>query len=288
MQVLNKTAFIKEMKRRPFLKRWGQHFLIDKNIVEKIVEALELEPSDTVLEIGSGQGILTRRIAERVKKVIAIEIDKRLFADLEEGLSRFENVELVCADFLKVRLRDIFPKTSGNIKVVGNIPYNITSPILFRLLKEPFWKTAVLMVQREVAIRILSEPSKKTYGSISVGVRSLANVKLVRHISSHVFRPKPKVDSTILKFEILKNRLIPKEMEDRYLFFVRSIFSQRRKQLINALTHRLGCDKGEVSKALKRADIQEEFRPENLRPEDFIRLFKKLKGVRPQHSTRLK
>ncbi len=288
MQIIKKAVFIKEMKRRPFLKRWGQHFLIDKNIVEKIVEALELEPSDIVLEIGPGQGMLTRKIAELVQRLIAVEIDKRLFEDLNESLNRFENVELICADFLKVKLEDVLPKSPGNIKVVGNIPYNITSPIIFRLLKEPFWKTAVLMVQKEVAVRILSDPSKRTYGSISVGVRSLANVELVRHISSHVFRPKPRVDSTILKFEILKNRLIPKEMEDGYLSFVRSIFSQRRKQLINVLTHRLGCDRMEVARALKGVDIREEFRPENLRPKDFIRLFKKLQGVKSQHLTELK
>jgi len=268
------------MKRRPFLKRWGQHFLIDKNIVEKIIEALGLESSDIVLEIGPGQGIITKRIVERVQRLIAIEIDKRLFEDLNEGLSRFKNVELVCADFLRVDLKDILPKLPGNIKVVGNIPYNITSPIIFRLLKETFWKKAVLMVQKEVAVRILADPSKKTYGSISVGIRSLADVELVRHVSSHVFRPKPKVDSTILKFEILRDRLIPKDMEDEYLFFVRSVFSQRRKKLINVLTHRLKCDRAEVSKALKKIDIREEFRPEKLSPEDFIRLFKELERRR--------
>ena len=267
------------MKRVP-LKRWGQHFLIDKNIVHKILEAADLNKNDTVLEIGPGRGMLTQMMAPYVKKVVAVEIDRRLVEDLRGGLGDFDNIELVCADFLRVDLKDILPKLPGNIKVVGNIPYNIASPIIFRLLKETFWKKAVLMVQKEVAVRILADPSKKTYGSISVGVRSLADVELVRHISSHVFRPKPKVDSTILKFEILRERLIPKDMEDEYLFFVRSVFSQRRKKLINALTHRLKCDRAEVSKALKKIDIREEFRPEKLSPEDFIRLFKELERRR--------
>lgn len=254
-------------------KRLGQNFLVDGNILNKIVTAAEISPDDFILEVGAGIGVLTRVLADKAKMVTAVETDRALAPLLQEILGTRKNIRLVFDDILKIDLQSLIP-TNMTPKVVANIPYYITSPLLFRLLKAGVkWDLLVFLVQKEVGERITAVPGSSTYGALTVGIQHYATVEMVGVVSPSVFLPRPKVSSVIL-------RLIPKEIESSdetervFRLLVRTVFSFRRKKLVNALRGIVSELGGEerVQEAFRAMNLDPGERGENLSPEQFLTL----------------
>jgi 16S rRNA (adenine1518-N6/adenine1519-N6)-dimethyltransferase len=258
-------------------KKYGQNFLTDKNIIDKIADAAGIQQADTVLEIGPGLGALTQELARRAGRVIAVEIDRHMIPALEDAVSPWENVEIVQGDFLKYDLTQV-PQP---FKVLGNLPYYITTPILMKMLeKEVKPALLVVMVQKEVAQRILHGPGSREYGAVSVAVGYRAKCELVCEVSREVFFPRPQVDSAVL-------RITPQERAekplDEALFFsvVKAGFGQRRKMLANALKT-LGYTPEVLAAAFETAGVLPAARAETLGIEEFIALANALSGGRAQ------
>ncbi len=255
-------------------KRLGQHFLVDRNILGKIVEAADLSAADTVLEIGPGIGTLTVPLAQLAKSVVALDFDPRLLPVLDYTVGRLANVKVIIADALRFDLRDIEPDKRPN-KLVSNLPYQIASPLLARFLDEfKQLKTYVVMVQKEVADRILARPGGKDYGSLSVKVQYYCQVERIASVSRHVFIPAPEVDSTVVRLVRLPKSSI--EVRDEACFFkvVRAAFGGRRKTLRNALSTspELKLTSVTANKALEQAGIDPKRRGETLSLTEFGKL----------------
>lgn len=267
-------------------KSLGQNFLVDPNAQRRIVEALDARPNDEVLEIGPGHGALTDHLAGRVGRLVLVELDDQLAAALTARFADQASVQVVHADVLTVApdavLRDV-----GRARVVGNIPYNITTPILFHLLDaRPRPERIVLMVQREVADRILAEPGGKTYGALSVGVRAVADAKRVLHVKRGAFRPVPDVDSTVVLITPHRPpRLSPDEEADLRVL-TRETFGRRRKQLGTTLRSapEYGLDVEALESLATSTGIDMRRRPETLSPEEFVTLARALREAGlPKH-----
>ncbi len=255
-------------------KRKGQHFLGDYNVLQKILHAADLSPDEGVLEIGSGIGTLTRALAERARQVLTFEIDAKLLPVVQHNLQGYANVRLVHGDFLRENLPQLIQETFGEspFKVVANIPYGITSPILDRLFGVASgWRLAVLMIQYEVALRLVAQPGTPEYSSITVFAQYHSRVEIVSRVSHTVFYPPPEVDSAIVRFTPLPNRLPPEE--ERHLFrVVRAAFAQRRKTLLNTLSGGLNLPRQQVERTLREVDVDPQRRGETLSLEEFITL----------------
>ncbi|MDA8079479.1 MAG: 16S rRNA (adenine(1518)-N(6)/adenine(1519)-N(6))-dimethyltransferase RsmA [Nitrospiraceae bacterium] len=245
-------------------KRLGQHFLYDPSILGRIVDAADLSPDDTVVEIGPGPGALTRLLSEKAKNVIAIELDEALYERLRADLIGYRNVELAHEDALKFPFEKI-----GEFKVVANIPYYITTPLIFRLLEAgKHLRSMTLTIQKEVAERIVAQPGGKDYGVLSIMVQYQAEPELICVIPKESFRPMPKVDSAVVHMKIRPQP--PVAVDDEKLFFriIRTAFSQRRKTLANSLRGISDNIKG----ILINAGIDPVRRPETLSIEEFAML----------------
>lgn len=215
------------------LKRFGQNYLVDKNIIRKIIEEFKPEKEDFVLEIGSGTGALTSELVNNVKRFIAVEIDKRTVKQLKE---KFPSLEIINKDFLEINLSEFVSKNE-KLRIIGNIPYNITSPILFKLIYErKCVKDALLMVQYEVAKRITAEKGTKDYGILSILLNYFAQTKLCFKISPNVFYPKPKVYSAIVQIKF-DGEVQEKIDDDLFIKVVKAAFGNRRKVLKNSLAN---------------------------------------------------
>lgn len=256
-------------------KRLGQNFLIDKSIVDDIVNAAEIEEGEVVLEIGPGIGTLTQGLLEVGAHVTAVELDKKLPAVLAETLSGYENFKLIEGDILKVDINEIMENKP--FKVVANLPYYITSQILLTLLEKNLPITKIVtMVQREVAERIIATPeslaaskeSAKTYGSLSVAVQFYTEPKIAFDVPPSAFLPSPEVTSSVIVCDVRKSPAV--EVADEKLFFkvVRGAFGQRRKTLINSLLG-AGFQRDKISNALQNSNIDFNRRAETLSLEDF-------------------
>ena len=247
----------------PFRKRWGQNFLVDRNLLEKIVRTIDPKKSDSILEIGPGEGALTELIYPIVKEMVAIEIDPMLIEHLKNRES-LKGLNIVHGDVL---LQDIENLPVKNlVRVIGNIPYNITSPIIFWLIEQlHFWDDAFIMMQKEVAERLSAVAGTKAYGRFTVVTGAYLNMEYCFTIPPDVFIPKPKVDSAIIRFTKKENPLISDEKYMRFNKLVSAAFSQRRKMLRNTLK---GWD--------IHPDLQEQInfnrRPETLTIEEFVTL----------------
>lgn len=264
-----------------FSKGLGQNFLIDGNIVRNIVKGAGISKDDYVLEIGPGMGTLTEELALNAKKVVAIEIDKRLEPILAETLKPYDNAEVVFGDVLKLPLRDIINEKcdGGPVKVVANLPYYVTTPIIIKLLEEglPF-KSITVMVQKEVADRMVAKPHSKDYGSLTLFVGYYTKPEIVLKAPKSVFMPQPKIDSSVIKLVVREN--LPDVDSDKYFKVVRAAFLKRRKTLLNSLSSKeVNADKDEIRDALKRAGIDEGLRAENLDMDDFIKIAKELPNI---------
>ncbi|NLO82587.1 MAG: 16S rRNA (adenine(1518)-N(6)/adenine(1519)-N(6))-dimethyltransferase RsmA [Clostridiales bacterium] len=257
-----------------FNKGLGQNFLIDRNILEKIVEAADIKTHDLVLEIGAGIGTLTRELAGRAELVVSVEIDKRLFPILDETLSDCPNVRLVHGDILKLDIENLIRENFANrpFKIVANLPYYITTPVLMTFLEKGLWfEVMVVMVQKEVARRLTASPGTEDYGLLSVAVQYYTCPTIVATASAKVFMPPPKVDSAIV---MLKKRVAPPvKLKEPEVFFrvVRAAFGQRRKTLLNALAalETGGGDKQRMEHILRKCNIDPWIRGELLSLQQF-------------------
>jgi len=245
-------------------KSLGQYFLYDPLVIEAIIQAAQLEPDDLVVEIGPGPGSLTKRLAEKVQHLIAIELDNALYGKLTVKLSGYDNIELVCGDALEYQYENL-----PAFKVVANIPYYITTPIIFRLLDaRKNLKSMTLTIQKEVAERIAAKPGGKDYGVLSIMVQYYADSSLQFIIPKEAFRPSPKVDSAVVHMRILDKPSVAVRDEELFFRIVRTTFSQRRKMLSNSLkkVHE------DVAEWLHKAGIDPHRRPETLSMEEFASL----------------
>ncbi len=267
---------IKERYGFKLSKSLGQNFLTDKNIIDRIVESAGIGPEDLVIEIGPGIGVITREAAEHAKKVIAVEIDSNLIPILNETLGDCDNVEIVNRDILKTDVNELIRNCGENIsgvKLIGNLPYYITTPIIMKLLEDGVNADSItIMMQKEVADRIKAVPGTKAYGALSVAVQYYCTVEAVVNVPKDVFVPQPKVDSTVLRLSIRKEK--PVELADRDVFFrcVKAGFGQRRKTLHNSLMGVENITKEGVKQALEAAGIDPSRRAETLDLEEFARL----------------
>lgn len=259
-----------------FTKSLGQNFLIDEGVLEKIVNAGDITKDDVVIEIGPGIGTLTKELSLRAKKVVSIEIDKMLIPILKDTLSDRENVSIINEDILKADIKSIVDEYSNKrpVKVVANLPYYITTPIIMRFLEEYIpMSTMVVMIQKEVADRINAKPSTKDYGTLSVAVQYYCSTEIVAKAPKGAFIPEPSVDSSVIKLTVKEKRDV--QLKDEPLFFevVKASFSKRRKTLLNALSSfgTLG-EKEQMKYALEKSDIDPKRRGETLDIYEFARL----------------
>jgi 16S rRNA (adenine1518-N6/adenine1519-N6)-dimethyltransferase len=269
-------AALRESEFRP-RKRLGQNFLIHERIIESIVQLLDLAPQDEIVEIGPGLGFLTRRLVEIVNRVWAVEVDSSLVDRLKRSsLGSHPGFQLIHNDILKVAPKDFLPP--HKVKLVGNLPYNISTPVLFRLFdwREHF-SSLVLMLQKEVADRMTSVPAVKSYGTLSVWCQVHGRVVEKVSVSPEAFLPKPKVRSAILKIELYPEPLVPVAEIPLLRGLIRSAFGQRRKTLSNVLTGWLKRNREEIEKFLQNESIDPRRRGETLSIDEFVRLTGALK-----------
>jgi 16S rRNA (adenine1518-N6/adenine1519-N6)-dimethyltransferase len=260
----------------PAKRSLGQNFLIDENIQRKIVESLGAGAEDRVVEIGPGRGALTRHLAGRVRMLVAVELDDHLAETLEARYDGREDVEVIHADILNLPLRDVAGDGDRveDLLVIGNIPYNITTPILFHLLGRPRPREIVLMVQDDVASRIVARPGTKEYGALSVGVRTVSEVERLFKVGRHAFRPVPGVDSALIRVRPFRPPPLSEEEERTLRRLVRAAFQWRRKQIGKILREHpdLGYPADLVDGAAAQAGIALVDRPERVTPQQFVAL----------------
>ena len=262
-----------------FTKSLGQNFLIDGNIVRKIADAAEISENDNILEIGPGVGTMTEELALRAKKVLAVEIDEKL-RDLHKETLNIENVKVIYGDFLELDLEKIAEEEFGDegFKVVANLPYYVTTPIIEKLLLSKVNLVSItVMVQKEVAKRLAAQPGNKDYGSLSVFINYYTDCKYKFQVPSSVFMPKPNVDSAVVNLK-MKER---EDLDTDFLFkIVRAAFTTRRKTLLNSFSNsRLPYSKDDIKRALELSGIDEGRRAETLSLEEFIILSVNFKSV---------
>ena len=262
---------IKEKYGFKLSKSLGQNFLTDKNIIDKIIDATEITDEDLVIEIGPGIGVLTAEACQKAKRVVAVEIDRNLIPILEDTLSEYNNVEIINQDVLKTDLNEIIEKSGcRRAKVIGNLPYYITTPIIMALLEGGIHADSItIMMQKEVADRIKSNPGTKAYGALSVDVQYYCTVRNVAVVPKEVFFPAPKVDSAVLRLDLRDEK--PVELDDEKMFFrcIKAGFGQRRKTLSNSLIGLGDVTKEEVKSCLEAAGIDEKRRAETLNLDEF-------------------
>lgn len=254
-----------------FSKSLGQNFLVDETVLEDILNSAEVNKDDMVIEIGPGVGTLTRELLKRAKKVVAIELDSRLIGILQDELSNFDNFTLINKDALKVDFKELIGDEKS-VKIVANLPYYVTTPIISKLLTEEYkFKSLTIMIQKEVAERMAASPGTKDYGALSLLAQYYCNTEIVRRVSPNSFIPRPKVDSIVIKLEKLSEPKV--KVEDEKLFFslVRAAFNMRRKTLWNA-TKTLGFEKEVMEQIYSESEIDPKRRGETLSLQEFGRL----------------
>ncbi len=258
-----------------FSKSLGQNFLIDTNVIDRILEGARVKEGDYVIEVGPGIGTLTKEMGRTAEKVVAIEIDKTLIPILEETLGEFPNIEVINQDILKVNVQELVKEklNGGPIKLVANLPYYITTPIVMKFLEEDIPVTdIVVMVQKEVADRMNAQPNTKDYGALSVAVQYYCDTEIVAKAPRHMFMPQPNVDSTVIGLHVREERKYPVDNEDIFFKTVKASFGQRRKTLLNSLGGLGFLSKEQIKQALQEANIDEKRRGETLSIEEFASL----------------
>lgn len=259
-------------------KSLGQNFLTDDSVIDDIAAASKIGPEDLVIEIGPGMGVLTAAVADYAGRVVAIEVDKRLIPVLHETLADCDNIEIVNADIMKTDLNEIIekygiPGPEGKVRIVGNLPYYITTPILMMLLESRIpAETITIMMQKEVAERIMADPGSRTYGALTVAVSYYCVPSIVREVSKECFSPVPKVDSTVLRLDMRHEKPVTVRSEALLFETVKAGFGKRRKTMANAITGLRGLEKGMAASVLEKAGIDPKRRAETLSLEDFAAL----------------
>ena len=261
-------------------KHFGQNFLVDKNVLKKIVEISSITKEDTVIEIGPGMGCLTEFLCLNAKKVICYEIDNDMVKILEENLlTKYDNVKVINNDFLKESLEYYNNEEQcQNVKVVANLPYYITTPIIFKLLSETKIQQFTFMVQKEVGDRLTGKPSTKDYNALSVAMNFKTNSQLVCKVKPNSFYPAPNVDSALLLVKT-KQTDCSANFEANFLKFAQEIFSQRRKTVVNNLNGKYGLNKTELNDLLIKNDININLRAETMTVAEIIDLYNIVVGT---------
>ena len=272
---------LRELQIRP-KKRLGQHFVVDPNILRKIVDQAGLTTADIIVEIGAGLGTLTAPLAARVQKVYALEVDPRLADFLRDQFSGNGQVEVIPEDALRYDFRALFQQSRRKMKVIANLPYEISSPMIFRLFEErSCFSLFVLMLQMEVARRIVAQPGTKEYGPLSLWSQLYSRPQVLFSVSPQAFHPRPKVESAVVKFEILQEPRVEVGDEKALQRVIRSAFAYRRKTLANAI--RLGefshLSVEKIQQALQSAGIDPTLRGETLSLDQFRDLARALSAV---------
>ena len=269
-EIINKYSFA-------FQKKFGQNFLIDSNVLESIIRGAEITKDDFVLEIGPGIGTMTQYLCEAARQVVAVEIDKMLIPILEDTLSEYDNVEVINQDVLKVDIKSLAEeKNNGKpIKVVANLPYYITTPIIMGLFESGVPIDSItIMVQKEVADRTQTGPGSKDYGALSLAVQYYATAKVILNVSATCFMPRPNVDSAVIKLTRHKEPTVNVADEKLMFKIIRASFNQRRKTLVNGLKNspELSFSKEQIVKAIEKIGKPETIRGEALTLEEFAEL----------------
>ena len=269
-EIINKYSFA-------FQKKFGQNFLIDSNVLESIIRGAEITKDDFVLEIGPGIGTMTQYLCEAARQVVAVEIDKMLIPILEDTLSEYDNVEVINQDVLKVDIKSLADeKNNGKpIKVVANLPYYITTPIIMGLFESGVPIDSItIMVQKEVADRMQTGPGSKDYGALSLAVQYYATAKVILNVSATCFMPRPNVDSAVIKLTRHKEPTVNVADEKLMFKIIRASFNQRRKTLVNGLKNspELSFSKEQIVKDIKKIGKPETIRGEALTLEEFAEL----------------
>lgn len=254
-------------------RRLGQHFLTDPRLLARIADALEVGPHDVVLEVGPGMGGLTAPLLQRAGRVIAIEKDRELIPLLT---SRFPELSLIEADALELDWHTLARPGETGLLVTGNIPYNITSPLIDKALLPPRPRRIVFLVQKEVADRVVAAPGTRDYGALSIGVQAVAHGERLFTVAAGAFKPRPKVDSAVLRLTPLSRPLIDDHERESFRVLVVGLFGFRRKQMLRGLREFTGWDAPRVSGLLATAGIPETVRPEVLSPAEFVQLHRSL------------
>ena len=269
-EIINKYSFA-------FQKKFGQNFLIDSNVLESIIRGAEITKDDFVLEIGPGIGTMTQYLCEAARQVVAVEIDKMLIPILEDTLSEYDIVEVINQDVLKVDIKSLADeKNNGKpIKVVANLPYYITTPIIMGLFESGVPIDSItIMVQKEVADRMQTGPGSKDYGALSLAVQYYATAKVILNVSATCFMPRPNVDSAVIKLTRHKEPTVNVADEKLMFKIIRASFNQRRKTLVNGLKNspELSFSKEQIVKAIEKIGKPETIRGEALTLEEFAEL----------------
>ncbi|MBR0598318.1 16S rRNA (adenine(1518)-N(6)/adenine(1519)-N(6))-dimethyltransferase RsmA [Sinanaerobacter chloroacetimidivorans] len=283
MDKLYAPTTIRDIKNRygfKLSKSLGQNFLTDKNIIDKIIEQSFISKKDLVIEIGPGIGVLTAAAAEAAGKVVSIEIDHNLIPILKETLHEYDNITIVNQDIMKTNLHEIMEQNHEingqkieGVKIIGNLPYYITTPIIMKILEDGVKADSItIMLQKEVADRIKAQPGTKAYGALSVAVQYYCTVSHVASAPKEIFIPQPKVDSTVIRLDIRKEKPVLLHNEEAFFAVIKAGFGQRRKTLLNSLTGVYGLSKEEILAILNTTGIDPSRRAETLRIEEFAEL----------------
>lgn len=257
-------------------KKFGQNFLVDESVLKGIIEGSELTKDDCVLEIGPGLGVMTQVLCEKAGKVLAVEIDRELIPILRVTLFGYYNVQLINEDILKLDLKSVLKDSFGNapVKVVANLPYYITTPIIMKLLEEDInLKSITIMVQKEVGERLGAAPGGKDYGALSVAVQYRCIPRKIMLVPPEAFVPQPEVESMVVRLDAREEPPVQLKDEKMYFRVVKAAFGQRRKTLLNALASgNLGKSKEEIREILNSNGIDENRRGETLSLEEFAKI----------------
>lgn len=260
-------------------KSLSQNFLVNLQAAQRIVDSLNLSPEDAVLEIGAGKGVLTQFLIEQAQKVYAVELDKNLCEFLRQQFHNQNNLEIINQDILKIDLKKLLP-SSPKIKIIGNLPYQITSPILDWLIEhKELISQAVLMVQKEVAIRMSASPGGKDFSPLSIFVQIYTLPKNLFSLKPHSFYPPPKVDSTVIALDFLSQSQVKPEDENLFFQIVKASFSTRRKTILNCLSSKLKLSKSMVENILREVRIDPQSRAETLEISQYLKLVQELKKI---------
>lgn len=271
------TKAVLDMFGFSFAKKYGQNFLIDGNIVSNIVKNAGITKEDTVLEIGPGIGTMTQVLCEQAKNVIAVEIDKRLIDVLTFTLRDYDNVTVINSDILKCNIEELCKQYSSNgrLKVVANLPYYITTPIIMELLEKnnnSVIESITVMIQKEVAERLGAEPGNKDYGAITLSINYYSDANIVMTVPASCFMPRPNVDSEVIRMDIYDKPPVATKDEVKMFKVIKAAFSQRRKTLVNSVSSSTDIAKETILKSLNEMGLSESVRGETLSLEQFAEL----------------
>lgn len=281
--ILEETKYIMKKYDIKANKNLGQNFLINQDVVDKIVDSAQIEKEDLVIEIGPGLGTLTKCLLEKAKKVISVEIDKKMINILQDRFSIYSNFELLSNDILKVNLKQIIKIQKEklgvkNVKIVANLPYYITTPIVMKLLEEKLdLESITIMIQKEVADRLIAIPGQKNTGAITYSIYYYAISQDIMEVPNYSFIPEPDVTSKVIKLNIRKKPIVEVQEEQLMFKIIKSAFMQRRKTLLNSLKNaNIFKTKEEAIKLLKSLDLNENIRAEQLSLNDFAKITNKI------------